>query len=86
LSLSKRPQEKANENGGFDRLNHRSLPILKIDFRVFTVVELVVAELVEASKHRNARRKGLTIMVVSTGSTTKAVERSNLKTLYLDGF
>ena len=35
------------------------------------VVELVVAELVEASKYRNDRRKGLTKVVVSTSSTTE---------------
>jgi len=29
----KRPQERANADGGFDKLSHRNLPILKIDFR-----------------------------------------------------
>jgi len=33
VEASKRPQERANEDGGFDRLSHRNLPILKIDFR-----------------------------------------------------
>jgi len=27
VEASKRPQEKANEAGGFDRLSHRELPI-----------------------------------------------------------
>jgi len=39
------------------------------------VAELAVAELVEASKHRNDRRKGLTKVVVSTGSTTEDYEK-----------
>jgi len=33
VEVSKRPQERANEGGGFDKLSNRSLPILKIDFR-----------------------------------------------------
>jgi len=33
VEASKRPQEKTNEDRGFDRLSHRSLLILKIDFR-----------------------------------------------------
>jgi len=35
VEASKRPQEKANKDGGFDKLSHRSLPILKIGFCVF---------------------------------------------------
>jgi len=27
VEASKRPQERANEGGGFDRLNHRGVPI-----------------------------------------------------------
>jgi len=28
VEASKRPQEKANEDGGFDRLSHQGVPIL----------------------------------------------------------
>jgi len=76
VEASKRPPEKANRAGGFDRLSHRRVPILKINFRVLAsviepvVVELVVAELVEASKHRNDHQKKPTKLVASTGSAT----------------
>jgi len=33
VEVSKRPQEKANEASGFDKLSNRRIPILKIDFR-----------------------------------------------------
>jgi len=35
LEASKRPQERATEAGGFDRLSHQRPAILKIDFRDF---------------------------------------------------
>ena len=33
VEASKRPQKKANESGGFKRVGHQEILILKIDFR-----------------------------------------------------
>jgi len=58
LSLSKRPQKRANEYGGFDKLNHHTNSTTEESWKCFVlskqlkacsvVVEPVIAEPVEA--------------------------------------
>jgi len=59
VEASKRSQEKANEGGGFDRLNHHGYQ------RAGARRALADTELVEVSAVRKSP------MVVSTGSTIK---------------